>query len=424
VVSDGTDTLRNIEFLVFADTTAPGVPVIGAATAGDQSATVSFNAPTAGSVTEFSVRVLDAGDAQVGELRTAAADARSLQVTGLTNGTAYRFQVRASNDKGDSDFSAPSNTVTPQAPPVVPSAPTIGQVTAGSASATVRWVAGSDGGAPVTGYQVEAFDNAGALVRSQSAPASSRSLVVTDLANQTTYTFQVRAVNVAGTGAASARSAAVTPRTEFVAPVVSTRTPVDGAKVVSQTGHLTAGFSEPVTGLSTRTFTLKLGSTAVPATVSFTSTGRTATLNPKADLAADRTYTATLSGLKDRAGNAMAATSWSFTTGPAPRVVRTTPASNAKGVRRDANLTVTFDEAITGQSSSTVRLTRVTGGGAVTAPVSLDAKKRVLTLNPSSSLAANTQYRVTVTGGATAVRDLAGNPAATRTWTFSTGSVR
>jgi hypothetical protein len=37
-------------------------------------------------------------------------------------------------------------------------------------------------------------------------------------------------------------------------------------------------------------------------------------------------------------------------------------------------------------------------------------------------MAANAQYRVTVTGGTGAVRDLAGNPVATRTWTFTTGS--
>ena len=187
---------------------------------------------------------------------------------------------------------------------------------------------------------------------------------------------------------------------------------------------MVAGFSEAVTGLSTRTVTLKLGTTPVRAMVSYTSTGRSVTLNPTATLAADRTYTVTVSGLEDRAGNAMAATSWSFTTGPAPRVTATTPASGAKGVRRDANLTATFDEAVTGNSSSTVRLTRLSDGAAVAAPVSIDAGRRVLTLNPSSSLAVNTQYRVTITGGAAAVRDLAGNPAATRTWTFSTGSVR
>jgi hypothetical protein len=43
-------------------------------------------------------------------------------------------------------------------------------------------------------------------------------------------------------------------------------------------------------------------------------------------------------------------------------------------------------------------------------------------LNPQQSLAAKTKYTVTVTGGAAAVRDLAGNPFAGRSWQFTTGS--
>ena len=54
--------------------------------------------------------------------------APSLLVTGLTNGTAYTFQVSATNAEGTSPFSAASNAVTPAAPPVVggPGAATIG----------------------------------------------------------------------------------------------------------------------------------------------------------------------------------------------------------------------------------------------------------------------------------------------------------
>jgi hypothetical protein len=87
-------------------------------------------------------------------------------------------------------------------------------------------------------------------------------------------------------------------------------------------------------------------------------------------------------------------------------------------------VTAKFDEAITGQSATTVRLTRVSGGAVVSTRVTLDASKRVLTLDPSSSLAANAQYRVTITGGGSAVRDLAGNPTGTHSWTFTTGAVR
>ncbi|NKX49466.1 Ig-like domain-containing protein, partial [Arthrobacter deserti] len=43
-------------------------------------------------------------------------------------------------------------------------------------------------------------------------------------------------------------------------------------------------------------------------------------------------------------------------------------------------------------------------------------------LNPKSSLAANTKYTVTLTGGSTAIRGGAGNPFKTGSWSFTTGS--
>jgi hypothetical protein len=43
-------------------------------------------------------------------------------------------------------------------------------------------------------------------------------------------------------------------------------------------------------------------------------------------------------------------------------------------------------------------------------------------LDPQQALAAKTRYTVMVTGGGTAIRDLAGNPLSGRTWQFTTGS--
>ena len=110
------------------------------------------------------------------------------------------------------------------------------------------------------------------------------------------------------------------------------------------------------------------------------------------------------------------------TTGPAPQITSTTPGSGATGVGRNRNVTATFSEAITGFSTATVRITRVSNGAVVQSTVGVSSGSRVLTLNPTTSLAARTQYRVTITGGTTAVRDLAGNPLTTRTWTFTTGT--
>jgi len=294
----------------------------------------------------------------------------------------------------------------------------------------VRWTAPAANGSAITGYSVRVVNPANVQVGAlRPAAAGATSLNVTGLTNGTAYRFQVQATNGAGTGPFSALSVAVTPRTEFVAPTVTARTPANGARSVSQTANVTATFSEPVTGVSATTFVLRLGTTVIPAVVTFNATTRVATLNPNATLLADRTYTATLSGINDIAGNPMVASTWSFLTGPAPTIGATVPAAGATGVRRNANLSANFSELITGFSTANVQITRVSNGVAVPVRLAFNTTTRNLIINPETAagvnvtLAANVQYRVTITGGNTAVRDLAGNPLVTRTWTFTTGTL-
>jgi hypothetical protein len=110
--------------------TAPGAPTIGNATAGDAEATVRWTAPTnTGNLelTGYEIQVHDSGGAPIGAPRSAGPGATSLVVDGLTNGTEYRFAVRAVNLVGPSPYSAQSNTVTPiQVPTVVSSTPVDG----------------------------------------------------------------------------------------------------------------------------------------------------------------------------------------------------------------------------------------------------------------------------------------------------------
>lgn len=426
VGADGTDTLRNIERLVFSDTVAPAAPIIGlAAAAGAGQATVNFTPGAGGVATSFSVKVVDAAGAQVGALRTAPAGATSLVVTGLTNGAAFRFQVSATNDLGTSAFSALSNAVTPSAA-VVAAAPVMGAVTPGNAQVTVNWSAPGPvaNASAVTGYVVRTYVGTSTTPTRTTTVANVTSTVMGTLINATGYTFDVAAINSVGTGPASARSALATPRTEFVAPTVTARTPASGARSVSQSGNVTATFSEPVANVSTGTVVLRLNGSAtpIPAAVTYNNATRTATLNPNGNLLPDRTYTASMSSIRDTAGNTIAFTSWQFTTGPAPTMVSVTPGINATGARRNANITARFSENVTGISAATVTVTRVSNGAGVTAALGFSTANQTLTINPGATLLANTQYRVTITGGTGAVRDLAGNPFVTRTWVFTTGS--
>ncbi|MBC7557812.1 MAG: M4 family metallopeptidase [Dermatophilaceae bacterium] len=101
---------------------APGAPTAVTGTPGNSQAAVSWTVPASNGgppITGYSVRVVNlATSVQVGTLRAAAAGAVSLTVAGLTNGTAYTFQVLATNAVGPGPYSVMSNSVTPVAPVV------------------------------------------------------------------------------------------------------------------------------------------------------------------------------------------------------------------------------------------------------------------------------------------------------------------
>jgi Domain of unknown function (DUF4082)/Bacterial Ig-like domain/Purple acid Phosphatase, N-terminal domain len=103
-------------------------------------------------------------------------------------------------------------------------------------------------------------------------------------------------------------------------PTVTGRTPAPGAAGVAVTANITATFSEPVQPTSVAMELRRPDTTLVPATVTYDGPSRTATLDPTANLATSTTYTASVTGATDLAGNPLAApVSWSFTTtAPAP----------------------------------------------------------------------------------------------------------
>ena len=99
-------------------------------------------------------------------------------------------------------------------------------------------------------------------------------------------------------------------------PTLAARTPGINASHVARTANVTIRFSEKVAGLSGTSLML-LTSTGgkVAATVSYNRTTGVATLNPTSSLSARARYTVVVTnGIKDRAGNRLTATRWSFTT--------------------------------------------------------------------------------------------------------------
>jgi len=163
--------------------------------------------------------------------------------------------------------------------------------------------------------------------------------------------------------------------------------------------------------------------------------GQSTTLNP----ALVTSHSQGLSGLnpgtqyhyrvksKDAAGNLAMSGDSTFTAAPdtsPPTVTSFSPAAGATNVNADANLTVTFSEAMDAATvnGSTVEL-RDPSNALVSATVSYNAASLTATLDPTSSLSAGVTYTARVRGGGTdpRVKDMAGNSlAADVTWTFTT----
>ena len=107
-----------------------------------------------------------------------------------------------------------------------------------------------------------------------------------------------------------------------------------------------------------------------------------------------------------------------------PTVTSVVPAANATNVGTTANITATFSEAMDASTigASTFEL-RDASNTLVPAVVSYASPTRVATLDPSAALGSMTTYTATIKGGASGVRDQAGNPlAANFTWSFTTGA--
>jgi invasion protein IalB len=214
----------------------PGAPTGLSVTAGNGSATVSWQAPSATggeSIASYTVTGAPSGSC------TATAPATTCTITGLTNGTTYTFTVTATNAVGTSAASAQAAV----APRTVPSAPTGVEVVTGALRATVSWVASTDdGGRPITAYTVTAQPDGATCT------TTATTCTITGLRNTKAYTFTVTATNEAGTSGASTASTAVRPyrKLKMTKPRargvrITSRVRVTGAATITQTATTSAG---------------------------------------------------------------------------------------------------------------------------------------------------------------------------------------
>jgi predicted phage tail protein len=258
-------------------TTAPDAPIGLSAAAGDGSATLTWSAPADNGGSAITGYNVYEGTSAGGEAATPvnnaplAADATSFDVPGLTNGTQYFFVVKAINAVGEGAASneadaTPSGTVA-----TVPSAPGSLAATAGDGSADLSWAApASDGGSPITGYNVYEGTSAGGEsptpVNDAPLAADATSFTVPGLTNGTQYFFVVKAVNAVGEGLAS-NEADATPTGPVTtvpdAPVDAAATAGNGSASLSWAPPASDGGS-PIAGYNVYVGTTAGGESTVP----------------------------------------------------------------------------------------------------------------------------------------------------------------
>jgi hypothetical protein len=352
---------------------------------------------------------------------------------------------------------------TTQLPPTVTAAAPVNNATGVPVNNTIITAGFSEAMAPLTGGNftvtcaAPCVNPTGSVTLDGTARIATFALAAgSPLSASTTYTVTVSGAKSAASGLALAApyiwqfttgASADTTRPQVLLTVPATTSPGPTSGVATNTA-ITALFTEDMApaSISSATFKLTCAAPCVsPAgSVSYSVGNRTAVFAPSAALAANTTYTATLTtGATDLAGNALAGNQaalpaasnyvWTFTTGagPAPAanvsVSSTNPANGAASVCTNATVNATFSVPSglrMDPNSITSAVFTVNGAAPVAASsVLLDAATgRIATFTPAAPLVAGTTYTARIKGGATGAVDLAipaNTMLADATWTFT-----
>lgn len=211
--------------------TVPDMPTMGSATALDASANVAFTLNFNGGAT-VDIVVVICTSADGGTTGSNTGTVSPILVAGLTNTKTYTCIVSAHNAAGWSTDSIPSASFIPLAP-TAPTAPSGASGVPGNGQISVSFTLSSSPGT-IGGTQPATITGYTATCGSQSNSGASSPIVVSGLANGTSYTCVVKATNnVPLDSPSSPPSGAVTPRTVPSAPTIGTATAGNGSAAVT-----------------------------------------------------------------------------------------------------------------------------------------------------------------------------------------------
>jgi hypothetical protein len=273
-------------FTASAVAVAPTAPRSLAATAGNQSASLTWSTPVSNggsTITGYRIDVsTDGGSTFTTSVANTGSSSTSRTLSGLTVGTSYIFRAFAINAIGTSVASNDTSSLTAIS---LPGAPTGVTAVAGVQSVSLSWTAPvSNGGAAISAYRIDVSTNNGSTYTTQvmNTGSTSTTASISSLTGGTAYVFRVAAINSLGVGAYSDPSTSVTATSVPGAPTSVAGT-ASGANIALTWTAPTSTGGSPITGYKIEissdngstwtTVSANTGSTSTSATVSQLSTG-------------------------------------------------------------------------------------------------------------------------------------------------------
>ena len=153
-------------------------------------------------------RCMGAGCSDFTQIATVGANVTSYSNTGLAASTSYSYRVQTYNAAGNSDFSNTATAVTPAIP--IPNPPSnLTAVAVSTGQINLSW---TDSDNTETGFKIERCTGAGCsdFVQIATVGANVTSYPNTGLTASTSYSYRVRAYNIAGDSDYSNTASAVT----------------------------------------------------------------------------------------------------------------------------------------------------------------------------------------------------------------------